>query len=87
MKQESQKALKNLKIGGIYTPIIFGILFLLSQPLFLSLDPNGGLVNKFNDWGINTTEAVGAALLFWGINSYVYFNKYVKTLKRETEQT
>ncbi|CAA6696593.1 Unannotated [Lentimonas sp. CC19] len=81
---ETSKALRNLKTGGIYSPIAFGITFILMIPISDFVDPSGALSEKLNGmpfWDSPST-AIGGALVFWGINTYIYFNRYTKTLKK-----
>jgi hypothetical protein len=81
---ETSKALRNLKVGGIYTPLAFGIMFILMIPVSNFVDPSGALSEKLNSMPFWTSPsgAIGGALIFWGINTYIYFNRYTKTLNK-----
>ncbi len=83
MSDKTQKALRNLKVGGIYTPIIFGIMFICMMPLNNFVDPSGELGKKCNSFfsNYNTSIAIGGMLIFWGINSLLYYRKYIKALE------
>jgi len=85
MNKKSKKALRNLKVGGIYTPIVFGIIFLMMNPWLNFIDPSGDLSAKLNGLPFYSppTMAIGGALLFWGINSYIYFMRYMASLDPE----
>ena len=51
MNTETHKALRNLKVGGVYTTMIFGIIFLSIPAIMDSMDSSGELNKKFNDFG------------------------------------
>ena len=86
MKNETDVALRNLRVGGIYTPIVFGILFLGISPFFNMLDASGELNSKYND-SFGTTQTTGGVLLFLGVNTYIYFKRYTKALKKNLRES
>jgi hypothetical protein len=84
MNTETKKALRDLRVGGIYTPICFGISFFGMDQALKSIDSSGDLANKFNSLSFYNppTVAIGSVLLFFGINTYIYFQRYLKELKK-----
>lgn len=84
MSSKTQKALRNLKMG-IYTPILFGLLFILSNPVLNFVDQSGDLAVRYDEFFSigSTSRVVGGMLLFWGLNTLVYFSKYTKSLRIE----
>ena len=66
MENKNQKDLRDLKIGGIYTTIAFGIIFVAATPLLNLLDPSGNLSLKMNSLSFYNppTKAIGLALIF-----------------------
>jgi hypothetical protein len=84
MNDKTEKALRNLKVGGIYTPIIFGIIFISMNFMLNSFDPSGDLAQKFSNLPFYhpPSTAIGGMLIFWGINTLIYFNQYVKEVKK-----
>jgi hypothetical protein len=80
MNSKEEKALRKLRAGGIYTPIFFGLLFIGLAPLMNVIDPSGGLAQKLNSLPFYSppTTAIGGMLLFWGVNTLIYFKKYLK---------
>lgn len=82
MNGETNKALRNLRVGGVYTPIVFGIIFLVIPLLLSKLDPSGELSGKYH-YFFGSIKTAGGMLLFFGINTYIYFQRYLKSLKKE----
>jgi hypothetical protein len=88
MSDKVQKALRNLKVGGIYTPIIFGIIFICMEPWYNFLDPSGELSKKSNFFFSNHPSSVtGWMLVFWGINSLLYYRRYINALELDKKVT
>lgn len=89
MNKNTEKALRNLKMGGIYTPIIFGIIFISLVPICNLVDTSGGLVRRLNSLPFYNppTFAIGGILIFLGINSLIYFGKYVKALEQDKKDS
>lgn len=89
MSDKVQKALRNLKVGGIYTTIIFGIMFICMEPYNNFVDPSGELNKKCNRLfsNYNTSTAIGGMLIFLGINSLLYYRKYIKALELDKKNS
>jgi hypothetical protein len=88
MNTDTKKALRNLKVGGIYTPICFGILLLGIDQALKLIDSSGSLANEFNSLSFYNppTVAIGGVLLFFSINTYIYFQRYLNELKKSESQ-
>jgi ABC-type glucose/galactose transport system permease subunit len=89
MSDKTKKALRNLKVGGIYTPIVFGFIFICMTPYFNFIDPSGEIIKKQKEFDslVPYSTAIGGMLIFFGINSLLYFWKYVKALEHDKKDT
>ena len=85
MSDKAKRALRNLKIGGIYTPILFGVLFVSMTALLRFVDPSGQLSQKFNNLPFYNPPcfAIGGFLIFFGLNTLIYFQRFLKIINSE----
>jgi hypothetical protein len=84
MIDKKSKALRNLKVGGIYTPIIFGVIFVSMNSMLKSFDPSGDLAQKFSNLPFYSppSTAIGGMLIFFGVNTLIYFYQYLREIEK-----
>lgn len=76
----TEKALRNLHLA-IYTPIVFGVLFLGLDILCRNSDTLPDFNRLFSI--MTPMQTAGSLLLIWGINTHAYFVAYKKSLGKK----